>query len=119
MLYFKMAGTPFSFATVDKAYAVRNCKLRTYQITAYSGDQFFKIDLTDADTLKPGLFSMGSIPTNNLAGTATFWYSGRGTSYTARPFKILVQSYCNGFLKASFGGGTITDGIMNLRIMEE
>jgi hypothetical protein len=113
-----MAGTPFSFSSVDRAYAEINCKLRTYEITAYTGDQFFKIDLTDLDTLKPGLFTMSGTPTNNLPGTATFWYSGRGTSYTAKPFKILVQSYCNGLLKASFGGGTISDGVMNLKILE-
>jgi hypothetical protein len=119
MLYFKMAGTPFTFSSVEKAFAERNCKLRTYEITAYAGDQFFKIDFTDADTLKPGLFTMGSVPTNNIAGTATFWYSGKGTSYTAKPFKIMVQSYCNGHLKAAFGGGTITDGFMNLCIAEK
>jgi hypothetical protein len=119
LLFFKMAGTPFVFTSIEKAVAERNCRLRTYEVTAYSGEHFFKIDFTDADTLRPGLFLMGSSPTNNLQGTATFWYSGKGTSYTAKPFKLFVQSYHNGILKASFGGGAITEGNMCLQIVEK
>lgn len=121
LLEFEMNNEKYSLKRVETAIASWGCGLRQYEITAYTESrEFFKINWTDKDTLQAGLFIMGDHPTNNIVGTATFWYSGRGTSFTARkPFTIRVISYSNHNVNAIFSGGGILNGyINNLKIQE-
>lgn len=116
-LYFKINGIAH-YPIVEKAYADYDCGLRTYEITAYEGDRFYKINFTDVGTVEPGLYVSENPPTNSTPNSATFWYSNEGYTYTAMPFIIAVHSYNNCFLKASFSGGIVSDGRLNLRIKE-
>lgn len=116
-LHFKMNENLMNLQ-VYEAYAEYSCGVRIYEVTAYHNGGFFKINFTDKDTLKPGVFKMGENPINTVAGTSTFWYTHDGYSYTARPFTVAVQSYNKGELKASFYGGIVSEGVMNIKIQE-
>lgn len=117
-LMFKMNGRLYSFSAAETAFAESDCQGRVYQITACYGDAHFKINWTAAEKLTPGVFLMGESATNAIPGTATFWYTNQGSSYTARPFTLTVHSYSNRHVKASFTGGVVTDGYLNILIDE-
>lgn len=111
VLSFTMSGKNYSF---DKLYETRQywaCGLHQYETEAMTvDDQFFKINITALDNLWPGNYMMDEEPTNRVAETCTFWYSGSGIGYTATHFVIRVISYKDGVLDASFEGGLITKG---------
>lgn len=94
-----------------------NCGNRTYTISGYHHERFFKLEFTDKDYLLPGTFRMGATPTTER-GTATFWTTEGGVSYTARPFTVTVLTYDRHLLTARFEGGRITNGFVHTKISE-
>jgi len=113
-LIFTMDGKNYSFDELYEAKQYWACGLHQYETEAMTRDnQFFKINLTAVDNLLRGDYISGEEPTNMVARTCTFWYSGSGTSYTAKHFVITVTSYKDGILNARFEGGLITSGNIN------
>ncbi|HMG67890.1 MAG TPA: hypothetical protein VK588_09395 [Chitinophagaceae bacterium] len=111
VLSFTMSGKNYSFDNLYEARQYWACGLHQYETEAMTGDdQFFKINITAVDNLWPGDYVMNKEPTNRVAETCTFWYSGSGIGYTAKHFVVKVISYTDGVLDASFEGGLITKG---------
>lgn len=118
-LRFRINNALHHFNTVKRAFGERECMGRLYEIAAEHGDRFFKINLAAGDTLKPGTYFMDQQPVITEAGKASFWYSSQGYSYTAKPFVITVHSYHNHRLVATFSGGAITEGSIDLMLEEK
>jgi hypothetical protein len=123
VMEFKLGDAYYKFTQNDlKTYeAFPNCGLRLYEVTIYTNyKHFFKIDLASPDTLQPGKYEMGDTPTNQVAGTSTFWYQGDGIDYTApKPFTITITEYKNHEMSGYFSGGKITNGVFNHLKIEE
>lgn len=117
-LSFRINGARHIFQQVQRAYGEIDCRVRIYEIAAEHGDRFFKINMAAGDTLKPGTYVMGDQPSITESGKATFWYTSNGYSYIAKPFVITVHSYRNRHLVASFSGGAVTEGKIDLMLEE-
>jgi hypothetical protein len=112
ILCFTMAARRYSFDRVQSAEQYKSCGLQQLEICAMNNaDEFFKINITgDSACIRPAIYYMDEVPTNQISNSCTFWYTGLNENYTARRFTITVVSYENEILTAIFGGDRITDG---------
>ena len=122
-LSFIMNGESYQYNVFYKATQHWSCGLHQYEIEVFNQNstsfEFVKINITSVDSLLlPGNYIMNEVPTNNIAGSCTFWYSGSRVYYTPTYLVMTVTSYRDEFLNAVFSGGEITKGrINNLRIL--
>jgi hypothetical protein len=121
-LSFNMNGKSYQYNDFYEAKQYWSCTLHQYEIEVFNQNttsfQFFKINITAVDSLLPGNYIMNEVPTNKIAGSCTFWYSGSEGYYTPSHLVMTVASYQEGLLNAVFSGGEITNGrIINLKIV--
>src|SRR5205814_3544659 len=90
---FTMGARKYSFDEVQSARQYKSCGLQQIEIRAMNhADEFFKINITgDSISIRPGIYFMKQVPTNRIAGSCTFWYSGLGEYYTAKLFTVTIE----------------------------
>jgi len=92
-------------AKVDRAVGEPDCPgQRQYEITAYNGDQFYKINWF-TDTLRAGSY------------VGSFWYTFEGRSYSLYSLRINIASYTNNRVRGFFYGD-IVKGDFDLKLIE-
>jgi hypothetical protein len=121
-LSFIMNGESYQYNDFYEANQYWSCGLHQYEIEVYNQNstsfEFVKINITAVNSLLPGNYIMNEVPTNNVAGSCTFWYSGTKGYYTPGHLIMTVTSYQDELLNAIFSGGEITNGrIVNLKII--
>lgn len=120
-LSFMMKGKAYEYNSFYLVSHYLSCGLNQYEIQVLNkkGDlfDFFKINLTDVDSLVPGKsykYRPGYPEAYKFAGTSSFWYSGSGAWYTPVNFTITVLSYSQGRLTARFEGDSVSGDIRDV-----
>jgi hypothetical protein len=86
---------------IERAIVYNNCdEQREFEISAHEGDIYFKINFLENGE------------------RCSFWYNNNGSSYIPSSFQVKIEYYTNNFLRASFSGGVVHEGSINLKIAE-